>query len=140
MRNIAVIFLVIVLFISCSEEKKEVKVDNVEAYAFALENGWEINASAIASNFQLLQNEDEYSAKLSYYVNLISPSGELYEEVDYGMADNTEDEEFDDLQIKVQLFVDEGFEPGAYTLQMFVTDDLSETEDSASTKFELIKE
>lgn len=124
-------------FISCSDEELKLEVYSPEAFAFQLDSEWELNASAQVKGFNQTEENEEYSTKLSYYVNLITPSGELLEEIDYGLIDRKSDEKLIDTQLEIQVMMDSSFAQGEYTLQIFVLDDLSEQQDSTQVKFTL---
>ncbi len=140
MRKIlfSISFVVIVLIIfSCSEENNKFEVYNSEAFAFQVDNEWELNASAQVKGFTQVEENDEYLAKLSYYVNLITPSGEELEEIDYGMIDRNSVEKLTDTQIEIQVILDSSFVKGEYALKIFVVDDYSEQQSNTETKFSL---
>lgn len=134
-------FLSIVFFLvffSCSEEELKLEVYSPEAFAFQLDSEWELNASVQIKGFTQIEKNEEYSTKLSYYVNLITPSGELLEEIDYGLIDRKSDEKLIDTQLEIQVVMDSSFAQGEYTLQIFVLDNLSEQQDSTQVKFTLL--
>ena len=135
--SILLIIISIVILISCSEEDKRLEVYNPEAFAFELDSGWELNASAQVKGFTQQEQNDEYVAKLSYYANLVTPSGELLEEIDYGMIDRKSEEELIDTQLEIQVVLDSSFVKGEYTLQIVVLDDFTEQQDSTNVKFSL---
>jgi len=136
MKKLSLIIIVFV-FVACSEEEQKLEVYNAEAFAFQLDSEWELNASAQVKGFSQVEENEEFSAKLSYYANLVSPSGDLLEEIDYGMIDRTSKEELIDTQLEMQVVLDSSFAKGEYTLQIFVIDDLSEQQDSTEVKFDL---
>lgn len=135
-KYLLVIIALFVLF-ACSEEEQKLEIYSPEAFAFQIDNNWELNASAQVKGFKQVEEDLEYSTKLSYYANLITPNGELLEEVDYGMINKRTEEELLDVQIGIQIVLDSSFAEGTYTLQLFVLDDYSEQKDSVSTKFSL---
>jgi len=124
-------------FFSCSEEELKLEVYSPEAFAFQLDSEWELNVSAQVKGFTQVEENEEYSTKLSYYINLITPSGELLEEIDYGLVDRKSDEKLIDTQLEIQVMMDSSFAQGEYTLQIFILDDLSEQQDSTQVKFTL---
>lgn len=132
---LSIIFLL--TFFSCSEEELKLEVYSPEAFAFQLDSEWELNASAQVRGFTQVEENEEYSTKLSYYVNLITPSGELLEEIDYGLIDRKSDERLVDTQLEIQVMMDSSFAQGEYTLQIFVLDNISEQQDSTQVKFTL---
>ncbi len=136
MKKLSLLVIIFFLF-ACSEEELKLEVYSPEAFAFQIENEWELNASAQVKGFKQIEEDEEYSTKLSFFANLITPSGELLEEVDYGMIDKKNEEELMDIQLGIQIVLDSSFVQGEYTLQIIVLDDYSEQQDSTEVKFSL---
>ena len=136
MKKLSII-IILFLFFACSEEELRLKVYNPEAFAYQIDSEWELNASAQVKGFMQVEENDKYSTKLSYYVNLVTPAGEKLDEIDYGLVDKKSDEELIDTQIEIQVIFDSSFVHGEYTLQIIVMDDLSEQQDSTEVKFNL---
>jgi hypothetical protein len=137
MRFSIIILISILLIEACSEEEENLKLFSPEAFAYSLENGWELNASVYVKGFIQTENEDVYSAKLSYSANMVLPSGKMLEDVDYGIVDETSNEEMIDLSIEIQIELDSSFAIGQYKIIFKVTDDLSQREASIEKPFEL---
>lgn len=137
-RTSVIIFIIVLIgFFACSEKEQKLEIYSPEAFAFNIGTEWELNASAQVKGFTQVEDEKEYSTKLSYYVNLITPSNEILEEIDYGMINRTSPEKLIDTQLEIQIVFDSTFATGDYTLQIFVLDDLSEQKDSTQIKFTL---
>lgn len=136
MKKLPLLILILFLF-ACSEEEPKLEVYNPEAFAFQIDSEWELNASAQVKGFKQVEEDEEYIAKLSFYANLITPSGDLLEEIDYGMIDRKSEEELIDTQLEIQVVLDSSFATGEYTLQIIVLDDYTEQQDSTQVKFNL---
>lgn len=136
-KSVYLFVITLFLFFACSEEELKLEVYSPEAFAFQLENDWELNASAQIKGFQQVEENEKYISKLSYYANLITPEDELLQEVDYGMIDRESDEKLTDIQLEIQIILDESFQEGDYSLQIFVNDDQSGQQDSTAVKFKL---
>lgn len=134
-----ILFVVLILLAAACSEKdvKKIEVSNVDAFAYQLDKGWELNGSAIIKNFSSEKSNDKYTSKLSYYVNLTQPDSSVLEEADYGVIDISENEEVDEHQLDLQIELDSGFSTGKYELLLVVMDDLNGTQDSTKTNFEL---
>ena len=138
MKTKTLIILIFLLFFACSEEEVlNLEVYSPEAFAFQLDESWELNASVQVKSFMQEEQENSYTSKLSYYVNLTTPSGELLEEVDYGLVNKSNDEKMTDLQVDIQIVLDSSFKAGEYEIEIYVLDDLAGQKESAKTKFEL---
>lgn len=125
------------IFYSCAEEP-DVKLFSPEAFAFTLDNGWELNATVNTSGFAQVEkeNSDLYFTHLNYSINLFTPEDSLFD-VDYDSVIDSTDEELMDLQIETQIELDTGFTAGNYTIEFIVEDKYSTTKDTISTQFVL---
>lgn len=137
MKNILLILLATLIFISCSEEPKLV-LFSAESFAFSLDNGWEINASVNAKGFAQIEKEngDLYFSHLTYSVNLFSPKDSIFN-ADYNSLIDSTNEELLDIQINSQLELDTGFSDGIYIIEFIVEDKYSLTKDTLSTQLVL---
>jgi hypothetical protein len=132
-KPLLLLSLVTLLFIGCSEAP-DLKLSTPEAFAFALDNGWEVNASVIAKGFAQIEkkNSDLYYTNISYSVNLYTPEDSIYN-ADYDSIIDSTNEKIMDIQIETQLELNEGFSKGNYTLEFIVVDKYSSTKDTVST-------
>ncbi|NOX67303.1 MAG: hypothetical protein GXO85_16270 [Chlorobi bacterium] len=138
MKKLIPITILIVLFlISCSKEP-DVKLFSPEAFAYTLDNGWELNATVQASGFAQVEkeNSDFYYTHLNYTVNLFTPEDSLFD-VDHDSVIDSTEEELMDIQIETQIELDSGFTAGNYTVEFIVEDAYSSTKDTISTKVTL---
>lgn len=136
MKKIRLIsILIILIFISCAEEP-DIKLFNPEAFAYTLDNGWEINATVNTSGFAQIEkeNSDLYFTHLNYSVNLFTPEDSLFD-VDHDSVIDSTDEELMDIQVETQIELDTGFTAGNYIIEFIVEDKYSTTKDTISTKF-----
>ncbi|VAX27440.1 hypothetical protein MNBD_IGNAVI01-1496 [hydrothermal vent metagenome] len=133
-KTILLTILIAVIFIGCSEEP-DIKLFSPEAFAYTLDNGWELNATVQASGFAQIEkeNSDLYYTHLNYTVNLFTPEDSLFD-VDHDSVIDSTEEELMDLQIETQIELDSGFTAGNYTVEFIVEDAYSTTKDTISTK------
>ncbi len=136
-KTILLPILITLIFIGCSEEP-DIKLFSPEAFAFTLDNGWEVNATVNASGFAQIEkeNSDLYFTHLNYTVNLFTPEDSLFD-VDHDSVIDSTDEELMDIQIETQIELDTGFTAGNYTIEFIVEDKYSTTKDTLSTQFAL---
>lgn len=135
MKKTILLLSLLLLFWSCSEEP-DIKLFSPEAFAFTLDNGWEVNATVNASGFAQIEkeNSDQYFTHLNYTVNLFTPEDSLFD-VDHDSVVDSTDEELMDFQIETQIELDTGFTVGNYTIEFIVEDKYSTTKDTLSTQF-----
>ena len=80
--------------------------------------------------------EGIYSAKLSYTVDLVTPEDTL-EDIDYGLVDESREEEIMDISIDIQFEMDSSYVLGDYKIIFHVTDDYNQKELSMEKEFKL---
>jgi hypothetical protein len=136
--NPAIIFLLFSffsIFTGCSEEPK-LELFNPQAFAYAMDNGWEVNASVNAKGFAQVKdvNTELYHLSLNYKVNLYSSEDTVFN-ADYDSVTDSVVERTTDIQIETQLQLDSGFSKGNYSLEFIVEDEYSHTKDTLVTKF-----
>ncbi len=140
MKKLIYIFAALTIF-SCTKEQEKLEIFSEEAFAFYLEESWELNASARIKGFtQQEDDEDFYNAKLSYSINLITPAADTLINVDYGLIDERNPEEMIDVELDTQIEIDTAFAVGKYKLVFIVDDNLSQRTASSQKEFELTKE
>ncbi len=139
-KKIFFLFLVFMFLFGCAEEEKVLEVTNTEAFAYKLNGGWELNATALVKGFEQIEEEDIYTAKLSYSIDLVPPSSDTLSEIDYGLVDLNNEEEIIDIPVEVQIEFDSTFAQGQYSVIFRITDDLSGKEVFAEEKFQLTEE
>lgn len=139
MKKFSLILLILSLFaISCSE-KEEVPLElfSPEAFAFQLDEGWEVNASIQVKGFNQVEENDKYKTVLSYTIDLELPSGEVVSKVDFDNLTESSDEEILDYSIDSQIELDTNFTTGSYKLIFNVEDQFSQKAAKMSVQFDL---
>lgn len=122
---------------SCTKEEKKLELKDINVFAFALDTGWELNATASINGFDQIEENDLYKAKISYYANLITPAGDTLSEIDYGVVDEEDEEEILIANVELQVELDSSFSAGNYKLLFFINDDNSGKTAEAEKSFEI---
>ncbi|MBU2506441.1 MAG: hypothetical protein KJ799_06930 [Bacteroidetes bacterium] len=132
-----IIFCVITIFTllvsSCASDEPKLELFNPEAFAFSLDEGWEINSSANVKGIKHIQSEDEFSIQLSYHINLINPEFDTLEYADFGKIEKTNSEQFLDIPIESQIELNGTFPLGEYKIVFSVFDENSKQSVSIET-------
>ena len=140
MKKLIFIFSALTIF-SCSKEQEKLEIFSEEAFAFYLEECWELNASARIKGFTQQEDEQEnYIAKLSYSINIITPAADTLTNIDYGLIDELSEEEMVDLVLETQIEIDTTFAVGKYKIVFIVDDNLSQRTVTSEKEFGLTKE
>lgn len=135
-RILPALFL-IVSIIACSDKEENLELFSAEAFAYSMDDGWELNASCRVKGFEQKENDNQYSAKLSYMIDLINTDGKINKGVTEGFIDETSKEKLSDLPIEIQIQIDSSYAAGKYKIVFNVTDNFSEKEIKLEKEFEL---
>ncbi|OGU36366.1 MAG: hypothetical protein A2068_07370 [Ignavibacteria bacterium GWB2_35_6b] len=138
MKRILTVLVISLFMFSCSEEEKKLELKDSNVLAFPLESGWELNATASVNGFEQIQeNDTTYKAKISYYINLVTPAGDTLPEIDYGIINEEDDEEILIANVEVQVELDSTFSTGTYKMLFYINDDLSGRTATAEKSFDI---
>jgi len=138
--NYSIIILAFLVIAGCGK-KDEYKLEafNPEAFAYDLGESWEVNALIHVKGFK--QREDSQSgtfeASLDYSVDLITPEGGKISKIFTDSSNETNDEEFQDLQLEVQFELDSTYKLGKYKLIFDIKDNFSDNSTTSPVEFEL---
>ncbi len=133
-KAILILSLTTILITSCADNPK-VKLTNPEAFAFILDEGWEINATAQSSGFAQYkkENSDLYFTHIDYSINLYTPQDTILM-ADHGSVIDSTSEEKAEVQLETQIELDSGFSKGNYIVEFIVEDKYSSTLDTVSVQ------
>ena len=142
MKKLILPFLLLLLVSACGrEESNKLEVYNTEAFAYDIGDGtWEVNASARVKGFIQNENNEEFTASLSFDIDLVTPSGNTINSLISRTEDKTNNEKMSDTNLEIQFELDSAYAAGNYKIIFRVRDLLSEQTDSASAEFKIGEE
>ncbi len=129
--------IVLLLLFACSKEKEKLELFSPEAFAYSMDDGWELNAACRVKGFEQKEEENNYKAKLSFIIDLQTSSGTLLQGIGEGLIDQSAKERIIDLPIETQVLLDSTYATGKYIIIFNVTDDFSGKSISIKKEFEL---
>ncbi len=135
-------FLLIFILFSinaCSKKEEKLELFSAESFAYSMDSGWELNTAVRAKGFEQKENDNKFSAKLSYYLNLQTPEGKLINKISSGIVDKTESDKISEIPIESQIKLDSTYKTGNYKIIFYVKDELTGKEISIESMFELSK-
>lgn len=139
MKNYSLFIILLLLVLSCTKKEEKLELFSPEAFAYSIEDGWELNASCRVKGFAQRLINNLFYAKLSYNVDIKTPDGKLLSNVDEGLIDQNSSEKFSDLSINSQIQFDSSYSEGNYEIIFNVSDDLSGRVASIKKEFVLSK-
>jgi hypothetical protein len=139
MKKYFLLISLTLIITSCSKKEEKFELFSPEAFAYSLDNGWELNATCRAKGFIQKERDQNFSAKLSYEVDLITPAGAELKNFQDGLLDKVEKEKFSEVEINTQAQLDSTYKTGKYIIVFNVTDNYSGKTIAVKKEFELSK-
>ena len=139
MKRYFLLLLILFSINACSKKGEKFELFSPESFAYSMDNGWELNATVRARGFEQKENNNKFSAKLSYYVNLQTPEGKPINKISSGIINKTENEKIPEIPIESQIKLDSSYKTGNYKITFYVKDELTGKEISTENMFELSK-
>ena len=130
------LFLVIIIS-GCSKKEEKLELFSAEAFAYSMDNGWELDATCRVKGFEQKEENDKYKAKLSFTVDLQTPDGKLLLDVKEGLIDKTAKERIIDLPVETQVQLDSVYKAGRYLVIFNVKDSFTSKSVSIKKEFDL---
>lgn len=139
MKKLVIISFLILSLFACSEPEPNLELFNGEAFAYAIGDSWEINATVNAKGFLQKEFEDTYQLKLSYSVDLVTPESDSLISIYSDIIEEMSDEELIDIPLEAQIEIDSTFTEGKYSLVFNVKDEFSNQFKSVKINFNLMQ-
>ncbi len=135
-------YITLVIFLStliaCNNKPEpKLELSNPEAFAFNIENSWEVNSSVNAKGFLKKELNNGFSSKLFYTVNLITPAQDTIKKIFTDTLASFQKNDFNDVQIEAQMEMDSSFAKGNYKLIFIVNDMYSKQKKYTEVNFSL---
>jgi hypothetical protein len=141
MKALIISAIGLLLIISaCSKKEEKLEVFNAEAFAYDLGNSWEVDATTRVKGFKQNENNNKYTARIGYTIDLVKPNGDTVKSVLSKTEDKVNDEEFMDVPVDVQFDLDSTYADGEYKVIFNIKDAETGNTGSASASFKLEKE
>jgi hypothetical protein len=136
MRNLTIVFIAFIVAVSCEPEKLKLELFSPDAFAFTMEDGWELTATVNVRGFKQKSENDIYKSRVSYLIHVITPTDTIYN-ADYGVLEKSSDEEMMDITIESQIEFNSNFDTGEYMLLLFAEDQFNANKDTVTIPFTL---
>lgn len=137
MKKILAIILLVLLIVACEKKEEKLELFSPEAFAYSLDNGWELNASCQVKGFIKKDVQGKFGSQISFELDLKMPNGSVKKNVQRGKVDQLAKEDVADLQINTQVQLDSTYKAGKYILIFNAKDSFSGKTAKAEKEFEL---
>ncbi len=138
MKSFLLLFVLLLLIISCSKEETKLEAFNPEAFAYDLGKTWEVNAMINVKGFKQREGSgDTFEASISYSADIKTPDGKTAENLYSDIINISAQEEIIDIPLEVQFELDSTYSFGKYTVIFNITDNYSQNSITGSADFDL---
>ena len=139
MKIFAPFIIILILLAACSKKEVPFELFSAEAFAYSLDEGYELNARTMVKGFKVTETDKKFLANLSYSVDLIMPDGNAKKNYDGGIIKKEEKEEFGEVEISIQKQMDSTYKLGKYKVVFKVADETTKKILTIEKDFDLTK-
>jgi hypothetical protein len=137
---ISVTFIYFTIFIGCGkDEQSKLEAYNAEAFAYDLGESWEVNATTRVKGFFQKEENETFTAVLSYDIDLITAGGDTIKSLISRTEDKMKNEIMSDVDLETQFELDSTYIEGNYKV-IFNVKDVNTQQTAASTAEFVIEE
>jgi len=137
---LSALFVYLLIFIGCGKkEQTKLEAYSAEAFAYDLGESWEVNATTRVKGFFQKEENDTFTALLSYDIDLVTPAGDTLKSLISRTEDKTDKEKMSDVDLETQFDLDSTYAEGNYKVIFNVKDVNAEQAAKSSAEFVLEK-
>lgn len=136
---LSALFVYLLVFAGCSKDEKiKLEAFNAEAFAYDLGESWEVNATTRVKGFFQKEENESFTALLSYNIDLVTPIGDTLKSLISRTEDKIKNEKMVDVDLEIQFDLDSTYAEGSYKVVFNVKD--MNTEQTAKSSAEFVLE
>lgn len=120
-----IILFALALLSSCGKEEKRLEIFSPDAYAFPMEQSWELDGSFRVKGLEAKETKDEYVYSVTYSLTLLNAGNEKRIVIKDAAYEEQADEELADIGIDFQAELDSTFTEGKYKALINIQDNFS---------------
>jgi len=144
MKNLFKLSLVaiILLFAGCSK-KEDVKLNafSPEAFAYSMDNGWDLNATIRLKGFVQKEADKKFSHSVEFSIDIAAPDGTIKKSVFKGSDNGDNAEKVSDIPLEAQASLNSSdYKAGKYKVIFNIKDNLSGATTTAEKELEITKD
>jgi hypothetical protein len=141
MKNIFIVFAIILLIISCNKKDIKFEAFSKEAFAYDIGDGTaEVNATVRVKGFTQIESNNNYKAAVGYEVDLLKPDNTVRNSVFKYIQKAEKSEPINDIALEVQFVLDSTYQAGTYTLIYKISDKNSDNKLETKVNFDLSRD
>lgn len=138
MKNYFFIIILILILISCGKKEEKFEAFSAEAFAYDLDNYWEVNITTRVKGVAEFKDEktNEYLYALSFTIDLIHPDSSIDKNKFSFSHSQKSNEKLKDVGLEAQFELDSTYKEGVYKIVFNITD--AHSNKSTSIEKELV--
>lgn len=126
---------------SCGKsEDTKLTAYNAEAFAYDIGGSWEVNATTRVKGFVQKEQNGNYTALLSYEIDLVTPANDTIKSLISKTEDKIKNEKMSDVDLETQFDLDSTYSEGTYKVIFNVKDVNSQQTAASSAEFTIENE
>ncbi len=129
------ILLIFLFLAGCGKEEKKPEIFSPDAYAFPMENSWELDGSFRVKGLETKERENKFEYKVTYSITLTNDKNQNRIALKDVLYEEKADEELSDIGIDFQTELDSTFTEGKYEALINIKDNFSRK--TAQLKFDI---
>lgn len=142
MKYFLSLFFIYILFLAgCGkDEKTQLEAYSAEAFAYDLGESWEVNSTTRVKGFFQKEENDTFTALLSYDIDLVTAAGDTIKSLISKTEDKMKNEKMADVDLETQFELDSTYIEGNYKVIFNVKDINTQQTAKSSAEFVLEEE
>ncbi len=138
MKNYFFIIIFTLILISCGKKEEKFEAFNAEAFAYDLDNYWEVNITTRVKGVSEIKDEktNEYLYELSFTIDLVHPDSTIEKNKFSFSHSQKSNEKLKDVGLEAQFELDSTYKEGNYKIIFNISD--AHSKNSTSFEKELV--
>lgn len=138
MKNYFFIIIFTLILISCGKKEEKFEAFNAEAFAYDLDNYWEVNITTRVKGVSEIKDEktNEYLYELSFTIDLVHPDSTIEKNKFSFSHSQKSNEKLKDVGLEAQFELDSTYKEGNYKIIFNISD--AHSKNSTSLEKELV--
>lgn len=141
MKRLFISLILLLVLFSCGKKEENLEAFSAEAFAYDLDNYWEVNISVRVKGVEQIEDEKtgEFISALSYTIDLVHPDSTVEKNKFSFAHSEKKSEQTKDIGLEAQFVLDSTYKVGVYKLVFTITDAHSKKTTSIEKELNLTK-
>lgn len=124
MKSYFLIIILLLVLTSCGKKEEKLEAFSAEAFAYDLDNYWEVNITTRVKGVTEFKDEktEEFLYALSFLIDLVHPDGTVEKNKFSFSHSQKSNEKLKDIGLEAQFELDSTYKEGNYKIVFNITD------------------